>query len=113
MDFLKCCKKHNIKPFTEESNFQYKKMKKIYKLKANIRNLVPIREKDIDFIINNTTDKEKIEIILLYDECVRVLLTNMESVLDKNIQNNIILKKNSSISETPPISIPSSEYINL
>ena len=46
-------------------------------IEANIRNFEPLSNMEREYIITSTTTDQKIELIFLYDMCVKTLITNM------------------------------------
>lgn len=60
-------------------------------IKANIRNFEPLSIIEKEFIISCTTSEQKIELIELYDMCMKVLLRDLLFIL--NLDNENISEK--------------------
>lgn len=54
------------------------KKNRIYNIiRSNIRNFEPLTAIEREFIVHFTTTNQKVELILLYDTCVKVLMTDV------------------------------------
>lgn len=98
-----CCKKTvTQRPSYGDANYakslevlrqtKVKSPDKIYNIiKANIRNFEPLTNIEKEYILNFTTIDQKIELILLYDTCMKVLINDLLYLV--NIDNENISEK--------------------
>ena len=128
IDFFNCFKKRkreeNDNNYNKNYNKNYLEQQKheenLYKIKANIRNLGTLSDKDKDYILNDTNDEEKFQLIVLYSECYRIIISNMDYFLNYNAMSQnanktprkhdrrVVPTNDSPNNDTPPLSIPNS-----